>query len=62
MDLAAGAVWLPLCVTPPPLDSGFRRNDELRGRNYEATPRLMDERLLGESIFVPAPNPAGDWT
>ena len=63
MDLAVGTVWVPF-VSPlhPWIPAVQHRNDELRYRNYEATPRLMDERLLGASIFVPAPNPAGDLT
>ena len=35
-------VWW-FCRSPPRLDSGLRRNDELGGRND-------DERLLGRSI------------
>ena len=34
----------------PPLDSGIRRNDELRGRNDEGMPRMANERLPERSI------------
>ncbi len=39
----------------PGSESGtcFRTNDELRGRNDEGVPRIIDERLLELSIFVP---------
>ena len=39
----------------PGSESGtcFRTNDELRGRNDEGVPRMIDERLLELSIFVP---------
>ena len=35
---------------PHPLDSGFRRNDELKGRNDEGMPRMTNERQLERSI------------
>ena len=37
----APALQAPL---PTPLDSGFRRNDELKGRNDEGMPRMTNER------------------
>ena len=36
--------------SPPPLDSGFRRSDELRGRNDQGMPRVTNERLLERAI------------
>ena len=35
---------------PSPLDSGFRRSDELRGRNDQGMPRVTNERLLEQAI------------
>ena len=43
----APALQAPL---PTPLDSGFRRNDELKGRNDEGMPRMTNERQLERSI------------
>jgi hypothetical protein len=42
-------------LVPPlhSLDSGFRRNDELRGRHEEGMPQITDERLLELSILLP---------
>ena len=36
--------------SPSPLDSGLRRNDELRGRNDQGMSRMSNERLLERSI------------
>ena len=43
---------------PSPLDSGFRRSDELRGRNDQAMPRVTNERLLERAIPVRSPGDA----
>ena len=45
-----GRVGVPLAL---PLDSGFRRNDEWRGRNDEGTLRMSSERLIEVSILAP---------
>ena len=44
------------------LDSGFRRNDELRGRHDERMPQMTDERLLELSILLPMTMRDGDST
>ena len=41
-----------------PLDSGFRRSDELRGRNDQGMPRVTNERLLERAIPVRSPGDA----
>ena len=41
---------------PSPLDSGFRRNDEVGGRNGEGMLRMANERLPEQSIFIAMTN------
>ena len=37
---------------PAPLDSGFRRSDDLGGRNGQEMPRMANGRLLERSVFI----------
>ena len=58
--LVGGFVWVSLEPSLHSLDSGFRRNDELRGRHDERMPQMTDERLLELSILLPNDD-AGRW-
>ena len=58
--LVGGFVWVSLVPPLHSLDSGFRRNDELRGRHNERMPQMTDERLLELSILLPNDD-AGRW-